>query len=156
MSKLFFDGTEHKVHFIDKDGTDLGSWEAYNNVDSHASLTHIPNGTYSTVDKSVPHLHPGTNKDTVNGSYGSYGIIRFNVPGHSGIGLHSGRANGRGAQHPTFGCIRTTDEAMKEIKRLMLHDPISSVEVSKNSNARAHHSTHKYHSRHPHSGPLHA
>ena len=47
---------------------------------------------------------------SANGPYGLHGIIRFDVPGHPGTGVHSGRANARhlpGPEHPTMGCIRT-------------------------------------------------
>lgn len=71
---------------------------------------------------------------------GSYGIIRFNVPGHPGIGVHSGRANARhlpGPAHPTMGCIRTTDEAMKTLKGHITNHPLSTIEILNNSGPSA-------------------
>lgn len=57
---------------------------------------------------------------SANGPYDLYGIIRFNVPGHPGIGIHAGRTSTRylpGPQHPTMGCIRTSDAAMLYITK---------------------------------------
>lgn len=131
MSKLLFDGRKHQILFVDATGNTVGTWAAYNNVDSHATIRHLPNGTYSVQDQTTPHPHAAS----ANGPYGLYGIIRFNVPGHTGIGVHSGRANARylpGPQHPTKGCIRTSDDAMREIREQMHRDPITAVEVKNN------------------------
>ena len=60
----------------------------------------------------------------------------FKVPNRPGMGVHSGRkdscdaAERCGYKHATLGCIRTTDDAMKEIKDL--HDggdTLTSIEV---------------------------
>jgi RHS repeat-associated protein len=69
-----------------------------------------PNGTYDYSWYS-PHKR---DRDE-NGSYGLYGNFIFEVPNHEGMGVHSGRANDRGPEHPTQGCIRTTDQAMEKI-----------------------------------------
>ncbi|MEX3958797.1 hypothetical protein [Trinickia sp. EG282A] len=132
MSKLKFDGVAHQITLIDSSGNTVGTWAAYNNVDSHATIRHILNGTYSVQDRTVPHRHVAS----ANGPYGLHGIIRFNVPGHPGIGVHSGRANARhlpGPQHPTMGCIRTSDDAMSAISGLMSRDALTTIEVSNNS-----------------------
>lgn len=64
-------------------GKVVGTWTAYNNIDSHATIQpHIPDGTYAVVDTARPHPHAAD----PNGPYGSYGIVRFNVPGHVGVG----------------------------------------------------------------------
>ena len=145
MSKLLFDGINHAVELIDHDGKSMGKWTAFNNIDSayarkhYGGLTHLGNGVYPVQDPHHPHKHAG---DSANGSFGSYGIIRFNYPGHPGVGLHSGRANDRcvpGARHATHGCIRTTDEAMAAIGRYMIKDPISAITVHGNSQASAQH-----------------
>jgi len=50
--------------------------------------------------------------------------------------VHSGRANARhlpGPQHPTMGCIRTTDDAMQAISALMRQQPLTAVEVTNNT-----------------------
>lgn len=140
MSKLKFDGLLHTIILTDNQGQQKGSWQAYNNVDSHATLRHIANGTYSVQDRIHPHNHT----PDANGPYGLHGIIRFNVPHHPGIGVHSGRANARhqpGPKHATMGCIRTTDEAMLAIKNLIRTDPLLTIDVANNSATSAHQSS---------------
>lgn len=132
MSKLIFNGNTHQLSLIGGDGKVVGTWAAYNNVDSHATLKHIHNGTYNIQDKITPHRHHAD----PNGPYGSYGIIRINVPGHPGIGVHSGRANARhkpGPQHPTMGCIRTTDAAMLAIENYAKTSALTTIDVVLNS-----------------------
>ncbi len=57
--------------------------------------------------------------------FGCFGNYMFDVPNRTCMGIHSGRASstdsaGRfGVQHETLGCIRTTDEAMKQIRDLV-------------------------------------
>ncbi len=144
MSTLEFDGLKHRVTLQDQDGKSMGSWSAYNHIDSHASLQpHIPDGVYEVIDRKAPHPHPA-NPD---GPYGSYGIIRFKVPGHVGIGLHSGRAHAKyqpGPQHATMGCIRTTDDAMAYISQYIGTHPLTTFSVSWNTQADAQHSTRKH------------
>lgn len=151
MSKLHFDGEKHQVSLVGKDGKTIGTWTAYNNVDSHATVKpHLPNGTYKIQDKSAPHRHAAN----PNGPYGSYGIIRFDVPGHAGIGLHSGRANAKhlpGPQHPTMGCIRTSDEAMLAIKDAIANDPLTVMEVAGNRQSQVQYGHHLHgHKAHVH------
>lgn len=138
MSKLKFNGTQHQLVLIDRQGKVVGTWTAYNNIDSHATIQpHILDGSYAVVDTTRPHPHAAD----PNGPYGSYGIIRFNVPGHVGVGVHSGRANSRhlpGPQHPTMGCIRTSDAAMKSIRDFMAGDPLTMIVISGNSQSSAH------------------
>ncbi|MDO1530284.1 hypothetical protein QMK61_15710 [Fulvimonas sp. R45] len=138
MSKLKYNGVLHQLTLVDKQGKIVGTWSAYNNVDSHATIQpHIPDGSYAIQDRSRPHPHAAD----PNGPYGSYGIIRFNVPGHVGVGVHSGRANARhlpGPPHPTMGCIRTSDAAMKSIRDFMATDPLTTMIVSGNSQRSAH------------------
>ena len=136
MSKLKFDGMTHQITLIDSSGNTVGTWAAYNNVDSHATIRHISNGTYTVHDRVVPHPHAAS----ANGPYGLHGIIRFDVPGHPGTGVHSGRANARhlpGPEHPTMGCIRTSDDAMSAISGVMNRDALTAVEVNNNNAALA-------------------
>lgn len=154
MSRLLFDGSTHQITLLGGDDTVIGTWSAYNNVDSHATIRHIQNGTYQIQDRSTPHFHTSN----PNGPYGSYGIIRFTVPGHPGIGVHSGRANARyhpGPQHATMGCIRTTDEAMQKIKTSMAISPLSTIEVRNNSGPSAVSATHRNENRIYHSVRIH-
>jgi hypothetical protein len=68
-------GATHEITLLGSDGSEIGAWSAYNNVDSHATIRHIHNGTYEIQDRSAPHRHTSD----PNGPYGSYGIIRFTV-----------------------------------------------------------------------------
>jgi hypothetical protein len=147
MSKLIFNGALHQISLIDSNGQIVGTWAAYNNIDSHATLTHLQNRAYTVQDQTVPHQHMAS----ANGPYGLYGIVRFNVSQHPGIGVHSGRANARhlpGPQHPTMGCIRTTDEAMLVITRFMRTSPLTTVEVINNNMVSACTATHRNQYRH--------
>jgi hypothetical protein len=132
MAILIFNGQTHQITLTGSDGQPEGTWPAYNNVDSHATLTHLQNRTYTVEDRVAPHRHIAS----ANGPYGLHGIIRFNVPGHPGIGVHSGRANARhlpGPAHPTMGCIRTTDEAMRAIAASMRAAPLTTIDVTNNN-----------------------
>jgi hypothetical protein len=78
-------------------------------------------------------------KDSTNGAYGRYGAVVMNaIRQHTGIAVHSGRANLRdmagrtGVNYATEGCIRTTDDAMAVISRTMHSDPIHIVTVQNN------------------------
>jgi hypothetical protein len=131
-AKLTFDGQAHQITLLGSNGEILGTWPAYNNVDSHATLPHLQNRTYTVQDRTVPRRHIAS----ADGPYGLYGIVRFNVPGHPGIGVHFGRARARhlpGPAHPTMGCIRTSDEAMRFITESMRVSPIIEIEVVNNN-----------------------
>jgi hypothetical protein len=146
MSKLIFNGQTHQISLIGDDGKSVGTWAAYNNVDSHATLTHLANQTYTVQDRTAPHRHHASS----NGPYGLHGIIRFSVTGHPGIGVHSGRANAKrlpGPAHPTMGCIRTTDEAMRIIAASIKDAALTTVEVTNNSASTAR-AAGRNHSRH--------
>jgi hypothetical protein len=136
MAKLIFNGHTHQITLIGDTGEVVGTWAAYNNVDGHATLTHVQNGSYAVADRQAPRRH----RASADGPYGLHGIIRFDVPGHPGIGVHSGRANARnlpGPAHPTMGCIRTSDEAMRTISASMNNNPLTTVEVVDNSSPSA-------------------
>ena len=105
MADLVFDGSQHKLTYYSKDGTPIGDgWYANNVVvRSVRNLRFLPNREYHFLDKHSPHRHGnavdrhGVLRDSVNGSFGRYGILRLQpfthhgVP-HSGVGVHSGRA----------------------------------------------------------------
>ncbi|MDF3983949.1 L,D-transpeptidase [Luteibacter sp. PPL554] len=113
------------VTYTRRDGTVAGSFPA-NNITNRTSNGSSPNGTFNRVGLNA---HP---ESDANGPYGSHGIITFDVPGRTGMGLHSGRAD-RGAQnHPTLGCIRTTDAAMEAVRELERTDPVTSMNVINN------------------------
>lgn len=136
MATLHFDGQAHLLTLLDDEGKRVDSWVAYNNVDRHATLRFVPNRRYFIQDRAVPFPH----RANANGPYGSHGIIRFSVPGHPGIGVHSGRAASNhlpGPEHPTMGCIRTSDAAMLALLQYMKQHPLSIIEVRNNSAWRA-------------------
>lgn len=160
MSSLIFDGQNHTIEILDNHKRSLGKWTAYNNIDhafarkKYHSHYHLNNGLYTVQDRHAPHSHPAN----ANGPYGSYGIIRFNYPGHSGIGLHSGRKNSKhmpGPQHATHGCIRTTDEAMAAIRRIMTKDSLKTIQIKGNNEHTVKHGEHKQSMRHHHSHQQH-
>jgi hypothetical protein len=148
MSTLVFNGNNHTLTLFDAKGAQVGQpWHANNVVDSHATLRFVPNQTYNIIDGAHPHRHGGS-EDTLNGAYGRFGILRlqdFSVAGklHSGVGVHSGRADKNGADHPTMGCIRTSDEAMKAIVGYIKSDPLRSITVQGNHDQHNHHSKHR-------------
>jgi hypothetical protein len=144
MSQLVFDGTDHTLTLLAKDGRQAGGpWPANNVVDRRATLRFVPNRTYSILDRTQPFTHgsctdrKGMVEDSTDGAYGPYGIIRFRPfivtkVLHQGVGIHSGRANKGAQDYPTMGCIRTTDQAMSEITRYMGGDPLTSITVKNN------------------------
>jgi len=95
------------------------SFTAHNNVDS-SSKGPWPNGKYP-----LGPIVPKSNDD----QYGNVANVHFKgVPSHfkgapdrTCMGIHSGRqgtpdkAGRKGTKHCTFGCIRTTDEAVKKL-----------------------------------------
>lgn len=109
---ITFDGMKHTLTFGDE------SYTAYNNVDSK-SLGKWPNGTYA-YERFVPHPN-----DTADDTYGPDGNIVFGpVLNRTNMGIHAGRANRPDGLHRvgpeccTFGCIRTTAEAVRAIHAL--------------------------------------
>lgn len=142
-STLVFDGKTDTVTVYSKDGVKLGTFPAYNNVDSHASVGKLVNGTYAMQDTSSPHLHQGAEAKE-NGSIGPGGIFRMKsfkgADGkmHSGVGVHAGRADtpdakGRsGPEHATEGCIRTNDAGIAKITATAKTDPLTATTVENN------------------------
>ncbi|SFQ19572.1 RHS repeat-associated core domain-containing protein [Ralstonia sp. NFACC01] len=126
LSTIGYDGNSHNIVVTSGSGTPLASFPANNNTTA-TSNGPWPNGVFP-FSHSNPHPESG-----VNGPYGSHGILVFNVPGRSGMGLHSGRANSGAQDHPTLGCIRTTDEAMQFVRELNLTDPVTSIRVINNN-----------------------
>lgn len=79
-----------------------------------------PNGTY-------PYSHYNAHPESgPNDAYGSNGIFVFDVPGRSGMGVHSGRS---GPQSKTLGCVRTNDEATDFLRTLHETDPLKTLTV---------------------------
>jgi hypothetical protein len=154
MATLIFDGDENSLTLVNGKGESVGMWQASNRPVSDAPLRYIPNGDYSIMhtDRHAPHRHgnetdKGIRKDSANGMYGSVGIFRLDPIQRNGLqighhdeplGIHSGRfysADGhghRGPFHATKGCIRTSDQAMLEIKRVVATDPLTVLVVRNN------------------------
>ncbi|MCX6611624.1 MAG: hypothetical protein NTW74_12330, partial [Acidobacteria bacterium] len=152
-AKVIFDGKDKTIKLFDKDGNQIGTWDAGNVVSSEVSLGRLVDGDYAFLDTKAPHTHgqekdpndknPDSTKrilkDSENGPFGVYGIFRlktFNAESdgesHSGVGLHSGRAN-KGCQAATLGCVRTGDAAMKKIKETAEGgDPLTVLTVQNN------------------------
>src|SRR5439155_3543567 len=109
-SELLFNRGQSTIELKSKEGKSIGTWEAKNNVVKTAKP--FPDGSWAFD------YHKAHKDDGPNSAYGSHGIFVFKVPGRTGLGVHSGRANAKnnpGPAHPTIGCIRTTDAAMQEI-----------------------------------------
>ena len=119
LSSITYDFNTSSLSLYDSGGSLIGQFPAGNNTtaDSNGSW---PPGTYP-YSYYVPHPESGP-----TGPYGSHGNFVFDVPGRPGMGVHSGRQN---PQHPTQGCIRTTDEATQTIKNLNTTDPLTSITV---------------------------
>lgn len=104
---------------FDNQGNQVAQFPAGNNTTS-TSNGPWPNGTY---DFSHYNEHPESGP---TGPYGSNGIFVFNVPGRTGMGVHSGR---RGPKSKTLGCVRTTDSAMDSLNDLHSNDPIETITI---------------------------
>jgi hypothetical protein len=128
MSTLYFNRSAHTIALTGGDGTAIGNWTAYNNVDSASAPW--DDGSYN-FDYRKTHAD-----DAPDSAYGSYGIFIFKTPPRTGLGVHSGRENvkdglGRkGPQHATNGCVRTTDDAMKQILATHTNDPLLSFTLA--------------------------
>lgn len=102
-TNLAFSRSAGTVTATNQNGTVIGAYPA-GNLTARSSKGPWPDGTYLP---SHYNAHPESGPD---GPYGSNGIIVFDVPDRSGMGLHSGR---KGPNSPTLGCVRTNDDAME-------------------------------------------
>lgn len=125
MAELEYDGRMHTLTVISVTGEVLASFPAYNTTTT-SSNGPWPNGSYDYSHYN-PHHESGP-----NGPYGSHGIFVFSVPGRTGMGVHSGRANRGGPAHATLGCIRTTDMAIEFLNSLQDIDPLAAITVANN------------------------
>jgi hypothetical protein len=114
MARLIFRRAASQLMLESASGVPLGSWEAKNNPVAGAQP--FPDGTWAFSWWSP---HTG---ETENDAFGANGNFIFEVPGRTGMGVHSGRANAAppGPAHPTDGCIRTTGAATAKIRQV--HD----------------------------------
>jgi RHS repeat-associated protein len=134
LSTVTYNGQTHTVTYTGSDGTVVGTFPANNNTTT-TSNGPWPNGTFP---RSGSNPHP---ESDTNGAYGSHGIIIFDVPNRTGMGLHSGRADSGAQNHPTLGCIRTTDASMGFLRNLDRTDPVTSMTVVNNDVHAAQHGT---------------
>src|SRR5260221_11875901 len=116
MSTVHFDHATGRLWLLnDKMQPIAGPWAAANFVDSQ-SRGPFPLGTFRF---DAWQTHPG---DGPESPLGTSGVILFKVPSREGMGVHGGRetspdALGRkGIAHATFGCIRTSNEAMTALR----------------------------------------
>jgi RHS repeat-associated protein len=105
LSEVQFNRSESTLTIYSQ-GKQVAQFPAGNNTTS-TSNGPWPNGTYD-YSYYLPHPESGS-----NGPYGSNGNFVFNVPGRTGMGIHSGR---KGPQSKTEGCIRTTDEGTEFLR----------------------------------------
>lgn len=134
MSSLIYNGTTHLLTLTNGQGVRVGVWQAHNITDRRLStIDYVHNGTYAFLDTASPHRHWDDNS---NSSYGSYGIFRFNYLHHTGVGVHSGRVRRHdfpGVIHPTYGCVRTSDDAMAIIVTTAKEDPLRTITIQSNA-----------------------
>jgi RHS repeat-associated protein len=121
LSSLVFNRANGTLTLLDNNGNVVAVCTAANNA-TRSSNGPWPNGTY-------PFQSHNNHPPDPNGPYGSYGIDVFDVPGRTGMGTHSGRANSGGPNHPTLGCVRTTDGCMKTITDWQSHDPMRQITI---------------------------
>lgn len=118
LSSLSFDRGAGQICAADSNGATVFCCSAGNNTTPNSNGP-WPNGNYPF---SWYNPRPSGGPQ----SFGSHGIFIFDVPGRSGMGVHSGR---RGPGSATEGCIRTDDPCMKQIKTLHSSDPLTNVTV---------------------------
>ncbi len=121
LSSMVFNRGNGTLTLYDKNGHVVAVCTAANNT-TRSSNGPWPNGTY-------PFSSHNNHTPDPNGPYGSYGIDVFDVPGRTGMGVHSGRANKGGPNHPTLGCVRTDDNCMKQITDWQAHDPMTDITI---------------------------
>jgi len=112
LSYLVFNRFTHQLTLYSRERIAIGTYEARNQTCNTAGVCYEnwPEGTWQWSHWAP---HP---EDNANTSFGSYGNFVFWVPGRTGLGVHSGRANTiAGTAFQTEGCIRTTDDATLDI-----------------------------------------
>ena len=119
LSSVVFDRGAGTITVYSGTGSQVGQFPAANNVTS-TSGGPWPNGTFAFSHYMA---HP---ESSSTGPYGSNGNFVFNVPGRSGMGIHSGRS---GPQSKTLGCVRTTDDATGFLFDLHGSDPLTAITV---------------------------
>ena len=121
LSFLVFRRKEGTLSLYSADDSLIAECSAGNFTIRH-SLGPWPNGWYFF---GYHKNHP----PDPNGPFGLYGIFVFKVPNRPGMGVHSGRANRKGPNSPTEGCVRTTDDCMKKMMNYQAGDPIQAINI---------------------------
>ena len=119
LADAVFDSRSGTLTILDRNGAQIGQFPAGNNTTSNSN-GRWPEGSFPYSHYS-PHPTSGS-----TGPYGSNGNFVFDVPGRTGMGIHSGR---KGPQSKTEGCIRTTDQATDFLKNLNPQDPLNTITV---------------------------
>jgi RHS repeat-associated protein len=119
LASLVYDSNTGTLTLYDIRGSQVGRYPAGNNTSVNSNGP-WPAGRYDYL-YYIPHPESAT-----NGPFGSNGNFVFDVPGRSGMGVHSGRG---GPQSPTNGCIRTTNEGTRDILNLNATDPLTDITV---------------------------
>lgn len=124
LSSIEYIRSEGTIYVYDGDGNLKYSCAAGNNLTKKAKKN-WENGNWTNGTYSYSHYNRHAESSTT-GSYGSHGIHVFTVPGHSGVGVHSGR---NGPESVTEGCVRTTDPCMELINELHKTDPLIGITI---------------------------
>ena len=119
LSDVIYNRSNGTITIYDNQGSQVGQFPAGNNTTS-TSNGPWPNGVFP-YSHYVRHPESGPTD-----SYGSNGNFVFEVPGRTGMGIHSGRS---GPQSKTLGCIRTTDDATDFLRNLHQIDPLKTIKV---------------------------
>jgi len=119
LSSLTYDSGAGTLTLYDSSGNVVGQYPAGNNTVSNSNGP-WPTGTYNYL------YHTDHPESGPKGRYGSNGNFVFDVPGRTGMGVHSGR---HGPQSPTRGCIRTTDQGTQDISDLNSTDQLTTITV---------------------------
>jgi RHS repeat-associated protein len=139
-SYLVYDNNTNTITLYSKDGAEIGHWDANNNVaihDKDGGYTKGPvqDGTYDVQSSDASGSGWGHAGDS-SSSYGKDGIAHVDdmvgATGEtmSGAGVHSGHDDD--TTHVTYGCVRTTDGAMDQIKTTAKTDKLTTLEVQNN------------------------
>jgi RHS repeat-associated protein len=108
---------------------------AANNPDRSKGVKPWPPGRFPFHEIT----HHADDNNGPDSRYGPLGNFKFKkVPGRSDMGVHGGRAPGKkrngdktyGYKHPTYGCIRTTNDGMSWIAWTNYWDPIEDLTVT--------------------------
>jgi hypothetical protein len=164
MSHLLFDGDTNSISLFNSKDQVIGTWPASNRGGpksdfrvnpTESFVSFIPDGEYpfDAPSQRAPQRHQERGADTLNGTYGTLGILRladivFGGQLHRGLGIHAGHQTTRdsmlvsktprqqvhhqGAYYRTNGCIRTTEAAMHVIAATIAHDPLKFLRVRNN------------------------